>query len=607
MMRAGNDGEMLPQVRAALDAGADVDGSDSEGGDIPIELAIGCGWCATAKLLLDRGARFPTRPPETWIFNDANATDSPWPTPIALMLYDRGTLGDVDSWSPLMRVQMLKHAAFYAREQLLRAILRAGVDVNMRPTQKRDFAPTVLMTARCATCTGLLLAAAANVLFKTEDGESALTCAAARGDVAVLRVLLRALWRIRRATKRSIKQSSRLSPPHDLAEERLTAVLDLLGESRAFCASLSPVHVAADDGHDFHRDEKGALRCARLLLHHARRVDVEDDGARLAAGLLQVALAGVSAERATLQLLLDEGVDVDRETNGCHPLVAACRHANVPLVDTLLEHDADPNVCDECHLSRWGARAAKLELLPLHALLDRPHGAEVDEHALRSGLLSLLHAGADLARVDQDGRTALHAATESAVPSVCVLETLLGNDAAVNALDRNGRTPLHCLLLSHSKRPLSTLVLRTLLDARADLNIVDHSGLSALHCAMLVECSLDMPLHVLRGMYHSMERPALLHVVNSRNCMVMRHAVQSRAPARVRLVHELALLGADIPPELWKATVHVPTLRAMLRTPAPVSLPMLSSVFASVYRSAQQGGSCASDGLKRKFAAMLTD
>ena len=62
-----------------------------------------------------------------------------------------------------------------------------------------------------------------------------------------------------------------------------------------------------------------------------------------------------------------------------------------------------------------------------------------------------LAAGADVNEKNQLGRTSLHAAAYRG--HTVVVELLVANDADVNALSVNGKTPLDCCLLYTSPSP----------------------------------------------------------------------------------------------------------------------------------------------------------
>ena len=89
------------------------------------------------------------------------------------------------------------------------------------------------------------------------------------------------------------------------------------------------------------------------------------------------------------------------------------------------------------------------------------------------GVLAALSNGADINRVNEDGRTALIRAISNG--KVACVRVLLEKQADVNAVDKNGRTAL-----MHAAVKGNEACLRSLLEKQADVNAVDKNGSTAL-------------------------------------------------------------------------------------------------------------------------------
>ena len=95
-------------------------------------------------------------------------------------------------------------------------------------------------------------------------------------------------------------------------------------------------------------------------------------------------------------------------------------------------------------------------------------------------VLMLLKMGADVNARDEDGKTALHNASQSGYTEIVRL--LLDNGADVNAKDNYGRTALH-----NASESGYTEIVRLLLNNGADINAKDKWGQTALSVTGRVE------------------------------------------------------------------------------------------------------------------------
>ncbi|MFC1765249.1 ankyrin repeat domain-containing protein [Planctomycetota bacterium] len=98
--------------------------------------------------------------------------------------------------------------------------------------------------------------------------------------------------------------------------------------------------------------------------------------------------------------------------------------------------------------------------------------------AAKWGMLQNLAKEADVNAKDENGRTPLHFAVESA--KNVIIEVLLDKGANINAKDKDGRTPLHLAAESADED-----MIELLLDKGANINVKDDkSGFTALHHAV---------------------------------------------------------------------------------------------------------------------------
>ena len=149
------------------------------------------------------------------------------------------------------------------------------------------------------------------------------------------------------------------------------------------------------------------------------------------------------------QLLYQHGAEVDvRGIYGRTPLTSAAR-GHRELVEWLLSHGADPNICGEIFC-----------FTPLH--IAAYHG-QVEISRI------LLQHKADQNALDQDGRTPLHSASEQG--DINLARLLLEYDVDVNVQDNKRSTALH---LASEKSELE--VTRLLLEHGADVEAEDNRG-----------------------------------------------------------------------------------------------------------------------------------
>ena len=268
----------------------------------------------------------------------------------------------------------------------------------------------------------------------------------------------------------------------------------------------------------------GSAGCVRLLLDTGAKVDAEEwYGATplffaCQAGQLECAqlLIAHGAQPQAVSIScgygqLPQSVDpleslgpLDFCTNGETCLLVACRTAQPELVRLLLSSGS--SIFEELrdgtplhHLCK-PARGR-----PIPAALVTPDGALVTPDGAEQCLQLLLSASsttdeAILDRKDSYGNTALHLACRHAPVRPGLVDGLLKAGASVQAVNRDGKTPLHVALLKPCDE--ATAVVQLLLEAGSDVLFKDTGGkipLEAVMCLREVMYASDNLVCIARG------------------------------------------------------------------------------------------------------------
>ncbi|PRD24563.1 UNVERIFIED_CONTAM: Histone-lysine N-methyltransferase EHMT1 [Trichonephila clavipes] len=164
--------------------------------------------------------------------------------------------------------------------------------------------------------------------------------------------------------------------------------------------------------------EKDQTSVVRYLIHAGAQVDVKNEN-----GLTAFHVACKNNCKETAELLFNTGkFDVNlKDDGGWTPLVWACEHNYVGLIQWLLNLDADPNVRDneENTALHWAACSGNNDILEM-----------------------LLDNGGNLGFVNQRGDSALHIAARKD-NYICV-KLLLERGALLDCGNKDNETPLMC-------------------------------------------------------------------------------------------------------------------------------------------------------------------
>jgi TolB-like protein/ankyrin repeat protein/class 3 adenylate cyclase len=250
----------------------------------------------------------------------------------------------------------------------------------------------------------------------------------------------------------------------------------------------SPLHAAT---------ERGEADTVKKLIAEGIYVDSKNYQGRTA-----LHLAAFKNYGAIARLLIEAGADIEIRSRiishqfrdyGSTPLILAVRTGSTEVVEVLIAAGADVNVRDLFARDRWAVLhwAAELGHLDIATLLVA-NGANIDTassdrretslfRAVRKGFPAIVELlvdhGADINAVDAYTNTLLHKAMQSG--DLKTVQILLGKGAMVNARttagNYPGETPLHVAALAGYLKGAELLLLNG-----AEIDAVDRNGYTPL-------------------------------------------------------------------------------------------------------------------------------
>lgn len=361
-------------LKLLLDAGADPNETGNEGETV-LMTAARTGNPAAVELLLERGA-------------DVHAREH-WHGQTALM------------W-----------AAGECHAEVVRELTQHGADVNARSAEEQwqrqvtaeprakwlppgGMTPLLFASRQgCLDSVRALIKLGADVNATTPDGISAVVSALINGHYDVAATLVDA------GTDPNLYD--------DTGRGALYAAIDF----NTMPASNRPAPYVLDNAHT-------ALDVARMLLEHGAQVNAE--------------LKTLPPYRAKL----DRGNDM-MLTTGTTPMLRAAKAGDLPAMQLLLKHGADPKLATKQGIDPLMAAAG------LGTTEQDTTGRYKTQAQAIEALKLLLARGLDINAADKQGRTALHGAALQGYDDV--VRFLAAHGARLDVKDRNGFTPLDTAL-----------------------------------------------------------------------------------------------------------------------------------------------------------------
>ena len=230
---------------------------------------------------------------------------------------------------------------------------------------------------------------------------------------------------------------------------------------------------------------KGDVEVVRTVL----RSGVVHKDAADGSGLTAIHHSALNGHTPILQLLLDQGANIDAATKGgWTALHYSAWPGNTATVQLLLDRGANINAASKSGETALHYSAQRGNTATAQLFLDR--GANVDaankggEMALHysaqrgktSTVLLLLDRGANIDAATEIGKTALHYSAQRG--EAATVQLLLGRGANIDAATKGGKTALHCSAMEGH-----TDTIQLLLDRGANIDAADKSGETALNCS----------------------------------------------------------------------------------------------------------------------------
>jgi len=366
---------------------------------------------------------------------------------------------DVENNSPLHYA--VRCCDYKRRYEMIKALLEAGVDVNLRNKDGETALLTLLK--KCETCDKLniytdcygdvemLINAGIDVAAGDAAGITPLHIAARAGYLAFVE------WFLEKGVQPDIADKSNATPLYYAACGGHYEIVATLAK-----AGANP-NVATRDGMPVHCAVKikniviMAKTLWKLIMAGA---DIDGQNKD---GFTPLHIAVLEDDFEKVAHVLSYGPDVNRpDAHGRTPLHYAVANGNKTIVKDLLEHQANPLMTD-----LEGKTPLDLAKSPEIAKLLREAVERMDR--------------AIPWRTAPGRKTPLHEAIERCSDEE--VERLLAVGEDPNAADENGDTPLHLVMVKCGKKFATFRIVMRLLEHGARPNAVNPAGVTPLHLA----------------------------------------------------------------------------------------------------------------------------
>ena len=320
---------------------------------------------------------------------------------------------------------------------IVRMLIEAGVDVNAREVKGQN-AIMWAAAAGNADVVKLLIEAGADVDYKTKQGFNALMFAARQGKIDAAMCLLDGGYDVN-----DVMQPARTSGRNP---RKGMSPLMLAVESGHFELALKFVQRGANPNDQ--RSGFGPLHAISWV----RRTPVGDNPAGDPAPRTTGAVNSLDFVRQMVTL----GAKVDLKCaykgktgkakfkfNGATPFLFAAKNADLPLMNLLLELDADPKQVNDADTNALMLAAG----IGVFAVGEEPGTVEEVDKTIRR----LLDLGLDINAVNKNGETAMHGAAYRTYPETVKLLSRHGADPKIwNRKNKYGWTPR---MIANGSRP----------------------------------------------------------------------------------------------------------------------------------------------------------
>lgn len=319
----------------------------------------------------------------------------------------------------------------------VQTFLAAGMHINARDQAGYTAALKAAEAGQVETLQSLLAAGADPNLSGGKNDASPLSAAAARGDVAMMKVLLAAGAEVDRriGVGTAANETALIVAATNGHRDAVALLLDQKASLDAQSVTGTTALIAAASG--------GHVDLARLLLDRGADVNAQTEPPGAVSALHLAARRG---NLRLMQLLLDRGANVNLKADGDSPLHRLIgRDLSTPpsgapaAAELLIERGADVNATSKTGETALPMAVNKLLSLPLSSSSLPPSLSRSVEEVREIAML-LIERGADVNARQKDGTTALNRAIVAKQEGI--VRAMLAKGADPNLANTNGATPL---------------------------------------------------------------------------------------------------------------------------------------------------------------------